>query len=81
MSNGGGFKDSGNKASTDKQNATVASAMVDKKHGATDEKKDNTEEEERQKTILKEYKVPMGRVLGYCKKEWPLLFPGVLGAL
>mmetsp|Transcript_27047 Transcript_27047/g.62521 ORF Transcript_27047/g.62521 Transcript_27047/m.62521 type:complete len:1278 (+) Transcript_27047:121-3954(+) len=38
-------------------------------------------EKERQKQVAKEYKVPMARVLGYCKQEWPFFIPAILGAM
>eukprot|EP00443_Scrippsiella_acuminata_P089370 CAMPEP_0115398044 /NCGR_PEP_ID=MMETSP0271-20121206/14118_1 /TAXON_ID=71861 /ORGANISM="Scrippsiella trochoidea, Strain CCMP3099" /LENGTH=1281 /DNA_ID=CAMNT_0002821813 /DNA_START=36 /DNA_END=3881 /DNA_ORIENTATION=- len=42
---------------------------------------DQKEEEERVKKISKEYKMPMGRLLGYNKPEWWLFVPGILGAI
>lgn len=37
-------------------------------------------EEERQKQLAKTYKMPMGRLLGYCKPEWKMFAPGLIGA-
>jgi ABC-type multidrug transport system fused ATPase/permease subunit len=48
-------------------------------HGIDNELEEK--EAARQKDILKAYKVPMSRILSYCKKEWPFFLPGVLGAL
>mmetsp|Transcript_33964 Transcript_33964/g.79421 ORF Transcript_33964/g.79421 Transcript_33964/m.79421 type:complete len:1287 (+) Transcript_33964:164-4024(+) len=38
-------------------------------------------EKERQKLVAKEYKVPMARVLSYCKPEWVFLIPALLGSM
>eukprot|EP00928_Gymnodinium_smaydae_P036810 TRINITY_DN25678_c0_g2_i1.p1 TRINITY_DN25678_c0_g2~~TRINITY_DN25678_c0_g2_i1.p1 ORF type:complete len:1307 (+),score=203.20 TRINITY_DN25678_c0_g2_i1:353-3922(+) len=37
-------------------------------------------EDDRRKNIAKTYKVPMGRLFGYNKNEWPFLVPAFLGA-
>lgn len=38
-------------------------------------------EEERVKAIGKSYKVPMRRLLGFCRPEWPLFLPGIICAM
>ncbi|CAE7217756.1 ABCB1 [Symbiodinium natans] len=43
--------------------------------------KEKQAEEEREKDIVKNYKVPMMRLLSYNKPEWPYFVPAVLGAL
>jgi len=42
---------------------------------------EEAKEKARQDEIAKKYKVPMTRVLGYCKPEWPWMVPGILGAI
>lgn len=43
--------------------------------------REKKEEEEREKKIQSDYKVPMLRLLNYNRPEWPFFIPAVLGAL
>eukprot|EP00434_Breviolum_minutum_P013893 symbB.v1.2.012251.t1/scaffold843.1/size158467/2 len=43
--------------------------------------REKKEEEEREKLILKKYKVPMARLFSYNRPEWPYFIPAILGAL
>eukprot|EP00403_Amphidinium_massartii_P018274 CAMPEP_0178429642 /NCGR_PEP_ID=MMETSP0689_2-20121128/30907_1 /TAXON_ID=160604 /ORGANISM="Amphidinium massartii, Strain CS-259" /LENGTH=1274 /DNA_ID=CAMNT_0020051469 /DNA_START=66 /DNA_END=3890 /DNA_ORIENTATION=- len=47
-------------------------------HHSMDEE---AKEKERMKLVAKEYKVPMSRVMSYCKPEWPYLIPAFLGSM
>ncbi|CAK9090245.1 ATP-dependent translocase ABCB1 (ATP-binding cassette sub-family B member 1) (Multidrug resistance protein 1) (P-glycoprotein 1) (Phospholipid transporter ABCB1) (CD antigen CD243) [Durusdinium trenchii] len=43
--------------------------------------REKKEEEDRQKSINDNYKVPMSRLMSYNKPEWPFFVPAILGAL
>jgi len=43
--------------------------------------REKKEEEEREKLIQKNYKVPMARLFSYNRPEWPYFIPAILGAL
>lgn len=59
------------------KNGTVGMQKADTKALA---KNDDAEDAERMKVINKEYKVPMGRLMSYCKPEWCFFVPGLIAA-
>nr|QCO69319.1 ABCB1 [Prorocentrum lima] len=62
-----------------------AQATVSKKSTAQRSQTCSLEEEEREqqreKEIASQYKVPMARLLGFCRPEWWAFVPGIVGAV
>jgi len=57
-----------------KANRTTTESLGNDKEELTDEEK------AREAEIQKTYKVPLTRLFKYCKREWPLFVPGIIGA-
>lgn len=69
----------------------LASKSASKERGATlgistsktmsGAEKETDQEKAREKEIAKTYKVPMSRLMSFCKPEWALIIPGLLFAV
>mmetsp|Transcript_30535 Transcript_30535/g.54595 ORF Transcript_30535/g.54595 Transcript_30535/m.54595 type:complete len:1272 (-) Transcript_30535:403-4218(-) len=60
---------------TTKSGKTSADSLADAQGTAAKKQSD------REKEVAKTYKVPMGRLLGFNKPEWPVFVPAILAAL
>uniref|UniRef100_A0A7S4QNS6 Bile salt export pump n=1 Tax=Alexandrium monilatum TaxID=311494 RepID=A0A7S4QNS6_9DINO len=75
-------EETGNQPTSD-ANGKQAVAVIspDKLEEEAAKNGEETEEERREKEIQKTYKVPLSRLMSFCRPEWCLIVPGLLAAL